>query len=94
MTDRKTFSREAHPKSEVDIYPINKDYRFRRHVLQCELGGVEIWNLGMRRMDRGEEVWRFVANDRSPIRLGNYCAARNIMPDPENAELLSSLAYR
>ena len=96
MTVQKAIDREDRDKHDdtVEIISINRDYRFRHHILKCWGGDVHIWNLEKRRVDRGEEGWRFVANDRSPIRLGNYCAARGIMPDAENAELLSSLAFR
>ncbi len=94
MNQRQEITRDAVPACETTVYPINKDYRFRRHQLQVTLGSVEIWNLERRATRKGKDEWRFVANDRSPIRLGLYCARRGIMPDAENADLLSSLACR
>jgi hypothetical protein len=94
MTEHKQITAGEDRSSITNIYLINADYRFRHHALNCECGVIEIWNLEKRRIDRGQEVWRFVASDRSPIRLGNYCARLGITPDAENAELLASLAYR
>ena len=92
MTEHKVIAPApvAHNITEPEIVQINKDYRFRRHVLLLsdQAGEVIIWNLEKRHipergLHKGETIWQFIANDRSPIRLGNYCAARGIMPDPE-----------
>ena len=93
MTEHKQIIAADNQASSTDVYPINKDYRFRRHNLKCEFGNVAIWDLQKRRKKKGVNIWEFLANDRSPIRLGLYCQRLGILPDAENAELLSRLAY-
>ena len=93
IIEQKAITATKEQSSTTDIYPINTDYRFRRHNLKCEFGNVTIWDLQKRRKKKGAEVWEFVANDRSPIRLGLYCARCGILPEAENAEALSRLAY-
>ena len=77
---------------EPQIVQINAKYRFRRHVLKCDRGDVVIWDLQKRKTVKGKTEWRPVANDRSPVRLGLYCAQHGILPAPENAKALSELA--
>ena len=76
----------------TDIYPINAKYRLRRHNLKCDRGDVVIWDLQKRKTVKGKTECRPVANDRSPVRLGLYCAQHGILPAPECAEALSELA--
>ncbi len=91
MSDHKNIIQDDINQSETSIFPINQDYRFRRHVLHC--GGVEVvfWDLQKRRPKGGDDIWIFVATDRSPVRLGLYCRDRGIFPDTANTKLLASL---
>ncbi len=92
LSCRRENSSEPLPTAETDVYPINKKYRFRRHVLKGVGKGMVIWELQKRQKKYGVLAWGFFANDRSPVRLGLYCERLNIRPDPENMEMLSSLA--
>ena len=91
--DGKNSSEPMSPP-EPQIVQINADYRFRRHVLKCVGKGMTIWELQKLRKKDGALVWEFMANDRRPIRLGLYCQRLGIHPDPANAKMLSSLAFK
>ena len=80
--------------SKETIYPINSEYRLRKHELKCDAGIAIIWDFQKFHVHQktGKANWTFVANDRDLVSLVNrYIEPRGIFPDAENADLLASL---
>jgi len=75
----------------IVIVPINADYRFRRAVVGRNSNTV-ILPVEKRKIRHGVTDWVFVANDRSPMRLGNWLEGRGTYPDEENSAALAALA--
>lgn len=68
----------------VDIVPINDKHRFSRD--RRGLWSLQRHRPDARRPDRSP--WTSIANDRSIIRLGNYCDRIGVFPNIEHTEAL------